>query len=422
MQLMATFALRKNGSNIMVQVQYTGPLDYETPGMTQTTWNYLTQRELEVVFSVLPQIEFGRTNWVYVVRVHGQGYQLIYKDRPPPTLVTDMWVPLVDVNEIEVHRWVSWDYGDGTWKGQDVRFRYAWCNHFDGLLDILSEYDALHRLQDLDVTYPILGLITLEGRVTGFVQERYHGRGVLYRDRAIVYEAVAKIQRAGFLLLDLNPGYTLITEDNKVRFVGLEGSLAFYPLDDPEAVEDLEQEVEHYHWAKLREIFDELKEWPDDLVCPVRRQTETWMIFPATMYKIPDFYWGIVLMGLPDWHEIPHNFRRDIARLLTTRSQERAKAKRKQKLRLIASSDVKEDNLEDQPMVVSKRKPSRSSVRLPDPWVQVQGRPVRRDNPSKRNVLAPSIHNIFKVAYHKKEVTRAHEELLDSSRFEEILD
>ncbi|TFK48198.1 hypothetical protein OE88DRAFT_1664630 [Heliocybe sulcata] len=403
------FALRKNGHNIMVQIQYTGPLDSETPDMSSATWDMLTERELEVVVALVPQIKFGLTNWVYIVRVEHNRYELIYRHRPPPSIINQTWAPLVDANEIEVHRWLMWDEGEGVHNGRDVRFRYVWCDHPNEIEDLLSEYYSNRRLQDLDLTFPILALITLEDRVVGFMQERWHGRGITYDDRELIYEAVARIQRAGILFYLIEPGNIVIVDDNKVRFAALEWTMHQFSLDDPEEVETLEQDAEIYHWTRLREIFDEMREWPEGAGGGlVQTRTDTFLFFPQAMYKIPDAFWSAIAQGVP--HSLFDEMRkllREVAAELTIQSKQAAKKKRKQKASLIARPVPCDSDSEDRPLVVSARRPSMLAA--------------RGEKLSSKRMSEQTRYNFFKcVGREQMNQKQAAEE--DSNRFEEISD
>lgn len=412
------FALMKNGRKIMVQVQYTGPLDTETPGMTPGRWEYLTELEFEVVMSMLPQIEFDRVsaNWVYVVRDRN-GYYLVYRDRKRAEIVTDHWAQLVDEKEIEVHRYFSYDEGEGVWRGQNVRFRYAWCNHHSGVQDLLSEYAAYFMLRNLDLTFKVLALVTIEGRVTGWMWERPHGRTVQYRDRSLVYDAVAKIQRNGLLYYSMRAHNIIITDDGKVRFIYLDYSIAYF---EPHELEELERRAEEYHWKALQDIFDQLKDVPEHMEHHLQSISDTHLIFPNARCRpsLASYYEKQLLPWL-NYVQILHRAMRKYAAELTIKSRAKKVAKHKQRL-LLANTEGDLDASEDRPLIVSRRKPGMLSVGIPDRQTILKSKPIALKPKAKKKLLAPTLEDLVKYAKRMRDTARLHD--TEPGRFEEILD
>lgn len=106
------------------------------------------------------------------------------------------------------------------------------------------------------LTFAMLGhIVSDHGVVVGVLTEASCGRLVEYSDRTAVYEAVAKMQRKGIIHRSLNAGNIFITDDG-VRFLGISSVLFF---EDEEILQEMAQ---RWHWDRLVDVFEELKDKP----------------------------------------------------------------------------------------------------------------------------------------------------------------
>ena len=103
-----------------------------------------------------------------------------------------------------------------------------------------------------DLTFPMLGHIVRDGAVVGVMTEASCGRLVEFTDRAAVYAAVVRMQQKGVIHRSLHAGNIFITDDG-VRFIGI-SSVRFF-----EDVEELSKMAQKWHWDRLTEVFNDLK-------------------------------------------------------------------------------------------------------------------------------------------------------------------
>ncbi|RXW22448.1 hypothetical protein EST38_g3407 [Candolleomyces aberdarensis] len=111
-------------------------------------------------------------------------------------------------------------------------------------------------LRGHDLTQEVYGhLLDGDNNVIGLVIEATKGRSVQLGDRALVYEAVAKLQRQFCIFAGINAG-TVLVHDGKVRFADM-CCIIHYPPDKREDFDDLK---EHHHWKQLEKLFNSLEE------------------------------------------------------------------------------------------------------------------------------------------------------------------
>jgi len=82
----------------------------------------------------------------------------------------------------------------GYWKGCEVDVIVGYEDHYLKRVDATTE--GYRALQGFDLTYTVLAhVISSDGSVIGIVTEPEVGRLVQYRDRTLVYQAIAQLQQ-----------------------------------------------------------------------------------------------------------------------------------------------------------------------------------------------------------------------------------
>jgi hypothetical protein len=69
--------------------------------------------------SLLSGIEFGKTNWAYLIRSSG-GHRIVQKERSLHKISCPLWATLIHEDEIEVTKWVDAAERRGVWNGKPV--------------------------------------------------------------------------------------------------------------------------------------------------------------------------------------------------------------------------------------------------------------------------------------------------------------
>jgi hypothetical protein len=139
---------------------------------------------------------------------------------PENKVCTPNWAPLIEEKETIYTRWFLVDVTTGYWKGCEVgraHFRLFADQH--GLTgcatDVIVGYEdhylkrvdattkGYRALQGFDLTYTVLAhVISSDGSVIGIVTEPEVGRLVQYRDRTLVYQAIAQLQQRHLIFLN----------------------------------------------------------------------------------------------------------------------------------------------------------------------------------------------------------------------------
>ncbi|KAG5641710.1 hypothetical protein DXG03_004397 [Asterophora parasitica] len=111
-------------------------------------------------------------------------------------------------------------------------------------------------LQGLDLTYEVLGHVARsDGEIIGLMTEsELAGRPVQYRDRAKVYEALARVERRGLVFCGAqNYSNIHILDSGKVRLTNLASIWCF-----PNPTTREEQGARH-HWDVMESVFVALR-------------------------------------------------------------------------------------------------------------------------------------------------------------------
>ncbi|KAF7373626.1 hypothetical protein MSAN_00573000 [Mycena sanguinolenta] len=231
---------------------------------------------LEIIQTLLPRIQFGQTNWAYLVG-NDNNYRLIHKHQPLPIVTEIPWCPLVDESDIEITHFLYAEDRHGIWNGVEVDLFMAWdasyTNH-------LQKRMAAHRLlmeRNLEhLTFRAVGHVVRDGtaEICGLMTEASYGRIFEYCDRSAVYKAIAQIERAGLLFTGIHTSNIMITADGQVRFLSL-CALMRQPDDPIKRAE----ECEYWHWEQLEKVFEELK-LSRNPIPPPREQRSTSFFLP----------------------------------------------------------------------------------------------------------------------------------------------
>jgi len=223
---------------------------------------------------LLDDIEFGRGDWMYLLRDEDGGERLVYK-RKPLVISNFIWAPLIDETEIETTRWGIYGTREGWWKGKEVDLYEPTLPSWGSLVERQNEgHMILQRTGLVDLSFRLLGHLTRDGVVVGNVFEASRGRLVEFGDRAAVYEAVGRMQRKNVIYRDIASGEIFITETG-VRFGRGVSSVIFVRNKD-----ELEDEAEFWHWGKLERLFDKLKGAPFNNAFWTRRMSSTEVLIP----------------------------------------------------------------------------------------------------------------------------------------------
>ncbi|KIM89958.1 hypothetical protein PILCRDRAFT_812745 [Piloderma croceum F 1598] len=211
---------------------------------------------LVVIQTMLDDLDFERENWAYLVRENGRD-RLVYKNKPF-SLKCTIWTTLIDEKDIEITKWGGMNFREGLWNGKEVDLctPYLEGSCWAALAEWQTEGHRLMQSLGLKtLTFPMLGHIVRDGAVVGVLTEASCGRLVEYADRAAVYEAVARMQLKGIIHRSLHAGNIFIA-DGRVKFLGISSVLFFE--DDAK----LAEMAQRWHWNRLTELFDQLKDKP----------------------------------------------------------------------------------------------------------------------------------------------------------------
>lgn len=119
-------------------------------------------------------------------------------------------------------------------------------------------------VRGMDLTYEVLGHVMRDGSVIGLMTEPHIGRIMQSCDRALLYDAVSRMERRR--LVHMGPTTpNLIIQNGKVRLINLACIRHFN--DDQE--EDFKATAAIRHWENLEKVFSQMD--------------------PSTFYYIPNY-------------------------------------------------------------------------------------------------------------------------------------
>ncbi|KAL0952619.1 hypothetical protein HGRIS_006869 [Hohenbuehelia grisea] len=237
---------------------------------------------LEKIQTLLHAIEFGKTNWAYMIPRREGGFRLVQKDRPMYEVTCTPWAPLVEERDITITQWITPEERHGLWKGKEVDIYMGWADDvLERVEQMMVAYRALHGL---DLTYEVLGHLTRDGTIIGLITEPAYGRSVEFCDRSIVYDAISRVQ--SYNLLYRTPCKSNIMLSNgKVRFTDLSRLKVFSDHEKS----SIESESEVAHWLSLKILFEELSLGPN-WITPARTWKPKLRLLPAPTAPEKPFY------------------------------------------------------------------------------------------------------------------------------------
>ncbi|RDB20140.1 hypothetical protein Hypma_012975 [Hypsizygus marmoreus] len=287
-----TYMLCKDDQMIIIQAQPL--LTHEQCFMSEEQYSREEcdakyQLALEYIQNLLPTIEFGKTNWGYLVKSReGTGYEIVQKSKRLRKRRCPLWAPLIDEKEITYTKfWFSSNWG-GYWKGREVEVVVGWDDYW---AETVEWFTLSHwALRGLDITYEVLGhLVEPDGTVVGIVTEAETGRLVQYRDRPLVYDAISRIQQRGLIYTGIER-YNIHILNGKVRLSSNLGALRYY--GDPA---ELERKASIIHWKTLEKLFAFLNTENDPIPRPSYHQL--WDVSPELLPAPPSPERRICLIG-----------------------------------------------------------------------------------------------------------------------------
>ncbi|GLB44523.1 hypothetical protein LshimejAT787_1701500 [Lyophyllum shimeji] len=255
------YLLWKNEDLVVIQApplpHLAGPPDSEPDTEYNPEIDKMFFYGLEEIQTVIHTIEFGKTNWGYLVHNPARGYEVMQKQKTLPKVTCGTWTRLVSRREITFTRF--WDIGgwNGYWKGQEVDVFMAYDAYSIDTLD--REMWGYLALQGLDLTYEALGhVVEDDGTIVGLMFKPTVGRLLEYRDRALAYNALARIQARGLVFCGAQEYTNFTVMHGKIRITNL-ASIWYFPDEKRR-----NEEADIRHWQTLERWFPVLKYVPEN--------------------------------------------------------------------------------------------------------------------------------------------------------------
>ncbi|KAJ7270644.1 hypothetical protein B0H12DRAFT_774804 [Mycena haematopus] len=238
----------------IVVVEAIGLWEDSEPEYGDLKSTYVWLDKIQSLFDTI-DFEHGET-WAYMIS-RPSGRRIIQRPAQRYGSSCDfLWAPRIDLAEVEITS--LWFYGHGwgrgVWRGKKVDIQLA-CD--DVSLKLVERATRASRiLEGMDLTYAIVAHIFVGDLLFGLLTEPSHlSRPVELTDRAIVYAAFAKLERAFMLHGFLIDGERMVINENgRVRLLDI-SSLQYYA---PHQRKQLEEDAQKFHWDCLRKIFNDL--------------------------------------------------------------------------------------------------------------------------------------------------------------------
>ncbi|KAL4077753.1 hypothetical protein J3A83DRAFT_1653407 [Scleroderma citrinum] len=243
------YVLWRNGNFLVIQAEpFRRPgvkYDYAAPQSAYVEERKAYTYLLEVIQTMLDTIVIdGEKNWAHLVRQKDGTYRLVYTTKRFVQKCS-IWTKVIDIDEIEITRFVDALH----WEGKDVDLLIGWDEDWGS--HIASEINGqkiMHSLGLGHYTFEFLGPVARNGTIVGVVSDAVIGRPITRADRAVVFNAIADIQRHGVLLQGLSKWDLYIT-DQGVKITNIAAAHHFRDLDM------LAEKAEVCHWQRLEKIF-----------------------------------------------------------------------------------------------------------------------------------------------------------------------
>ncbi|KAJ7728862.1 hypothetical protein B0H16DRAFT_1428388 [Mycena metata] len=255
---------------------------------------------LELIHTLLPTIEFGATNWGYLVGSNNN-YRIVAKTRQlEPITEVLPWCPLVDERDIKITRFLWAEDREGLWNGMEVDVFMA-VDTSVYLKNMMSGYRLLIERNLEHLAYPVVGHVVRSGtaEICGLMTEPSYGRMAGYKDKSAVYKAISEIERAGLLLTGIYTSNVMITHDGKVHFLANSVCALMRQAVDPR---ERAKEIEEYHWTRLGILFKELEQGCNPHEPPRNQRTFSTPLpyFPTPVQGPIMKVWAVVLAHVSD--------------------------------------------------------------------------------------------------------------------------
>ncbi|KAJ7054713.1 hypothetical protein C8F01DRAFT_1162671 [Mycena amicta] len=188
--------------------------------------------------------------------------------------------PRVDLRDLDIQS-VLFDgnvFGSATWRGQEFTCNIAYDEESFGIMEM---YMMGYRLvQDLDIAFQIVAHIFEGDLLIGYLTESVKGSRA--SDRAVVYAAIARIERAFIVHRGVDdPSGLLIDARGKVR---LRHCNMFYGYDENTRAE-FEKACKKYHWGVLPSFLKDMD--PEWVVCHNQALASRWSDKSIWLSEVP---------------------------------------------------------------------------------------------------------------------------------------
>ncbi|KAJ7699316.1 hypothetical protein B0H17DRAFT_1049417 [Mycena rosella] len=266
-------------------------------------WDREFDYGLEIIQTLLWQINFGNTDWGYLAARGPNEYSIISRKPPLPVITETPWCPLVEERDIKITNWVCAEDRNGVWNGKEVDLFVGWeASNVKFLQRMMAAYKLLIERNLEHLAYRALGHVVRDGTadICGIMTEAAHGRMVEHKDKSAVYKAIAQIERSGLVFRGITPDNIMITEEGYVRLRYICG-LARQPFDAVERT----KELEYWHWEQLELVFNQLARGPN--MFPPMRNLQTQLLslpqFPVPTRGMALHVYVLVIVHAPDPRE-----------------------------------------------------------------------------------------------------------------------
>ncbi|KAJ6492922.1 hypothetical protein C8R47DRAFT_1120443 [Mycena vitilis] len=141
-------------------------------------------------------------------------------------------------------------YGQGIWRGQEVDFQIA-CDDL-ALRAMERETRGLKALRGMDLTYELVAHIFMGDILYGVMTESSRSvRPLRQTDRAAVFAAFAKLERASILHIGIIDDQRIVMDKGRVRLLDIHDIRVYAPHQRKQ----LEEDAQRIHWERLNHLF-----------------------------------------------------------------------------------------------------------------------------------------------------------------------
>ncbi|KAK7055500.1 hypothetical protein R3P38DRAFT_3253558 [Favolaschia claudopus] len=227
-------------------------------------YDEMTYTWVEKIQNLIGTIDFEHEGiWAYLVDSPSAGLRIIQRPTQERRLPHDfLWAQCIDLSEIQITKlWFEFSgRGRGIWRGTEYDIHIAFIEPY--LTELEKETKAFKALQGLDLTYEAVAHIFIGDIVIVKVSSHSNGKHIVLwfvqrlitkkEDRAVVFAALAKLERAFMVHRDLRSDQQLVIDaKGQVRFLDIQRMLHF----SPDQREQLEIKARECHWDNIGFIF-----------------------------------------------------------------------------------------------------------------------------------------------------------------------